>query len=40
MLQRKKPNRIALFFAHYRVARRYAGPVDAARVALMFAKVA
>jgi hypothetical protein len=39
MLQRKKPNRLALFFAHYRIARRYAGPIDAASVALMFARV-
>lgn len=40
MLQRKKPNRLRLALAHYRIARRYCGRMRAARIAVALAAVA
>lgn len=39
-IKRKKPNTAALMLAHYRVARGYAPPLRAARIAVLLAHAA
>lgn len=40
LLKRKRPPLLRLVADHYRVARRYASPLSAARIAVLFARAA